>query len=137
MVDPTGRLITGPSLKEAVEAVDEQAGDARPDFYSINCAHPVEFESALVGGPWLERLRGLRNLGRPPQRHRAAAALSRPGMRTEVSGLGNRVDELADALFRGPCIPTWSMGCSDECPYLPRVHNVERIAALVEEFDRS
>jgi methionine synthase I (cobalamin-dependent) len=47
-------------LKAAVEAVDEQAGDARPDFYGINCAHPVEFEPALVAGPWLERLRSLR-----------------------------------------------------------------------------
>lgn len=60
MVDSAGRLITGPSLKDAVEAVDEQAGDARPDFYGINCAHPVEFEPALVAGPWLERLRALR-----------------------------------------------------------------------------
>lgn len=60
MVDPAGRLTTGPSLREAVEAVDEQAGDARPDFYGINCSHPVEFEPALVAGPWLERLRSLR-----------------------------------------------------------------------------
>jgi S-methylmethionine-dependent homocysteine/selenocysteine methylase len=60
IVDSTGRLATGPSLKEAVETVDEQAGDARPDFYGVNCAHPVEFEPALVAGPWLERLRGLR-----------------------------------------------------------------------------
>ena len=60
VVDPTGRLRTGPSLKEAVEAVDEQAGDARPDFYGINCSHPVEFEPALVAGPWLERIRSLR-----------------------------------------------------------------------------
>jgi len=60
IVDPSGRLISGPSLKEAVEAVDEQAGDARPDFYGINCAHPVEFEPALVAGPWLERIRSLR-----------------------------------------------------------------------------
>jgi S-methylmethionine-dependent homocysteine/selenocysteine methylase len=60
MVDSRGRLTTGPPLKEAVEAVDEQAGDARPDFYGINCAHPVEFEPALVEGPWLERVRSLR-----------------------------------------------------------------------------
>jgi homocysteine S-methyltransferase len=60
IVDSTGRLATGPSLKDAVEMVDEQAGDARPDFYGINCAHPVEFEPALVPGAWLERLRGLR-----------------------------------------------------------------------------
>lgn len=60
VVDPTGRLRTGPSLQEAIEAVDEHAGDARPDFYGINCAHPVEFEPALVAGPWLQRIRSLR-----------------------------------------------------------------------------
>ena len=60
MVDSAGRLTTGPLLKDAVEAVDEQAGDARPDFYGINCSHPVEFEPALLGGPWLERVRSLR-----------------------------------------------------------------------------
>lgn len=60
MVDSAGRLLTGPSLKEAVEAVDKQAGDARPDFYGINCSHPVEFEPALVAGQWLERIRSLR-----------------------------------------------------------------------------
>jgi homocysteine S-methyltransferase len=60
MVDASGRLTTGPTLREAVEAVDEQAGEARPDFYGINCAHPVEFEPALAPGPWLERIRSLR-----------------------------------------------------------------------------
>ncbi len=60
MVGSAGRLRTGPSLKDAVEAVDEQAGDARPAFYGINCAHPVEFQPALVAGPWLERIRSLR-----------------------------------------------------------------------------
>jgi homocysteine S-methyltransferase len=60
MVDSAGRLLTGPSLKDAVQAVDEQAGAARPDFYGINCSHPVEFEPALVPGPWLERIRSLR-----------------------------------------------------------------------------
>jgi S-methylmethionine-dependent homocysteine/selenocysteine methylase len=59
-VDTSGRLRTGPSLQEAVEAVDAQAGDARPDFFGINCAHPLEFEPALVPGPWLERIRSLR-----------------------------------------------------------------------------
>lgn len=61
MVDSAGRLTTGPSLQEAVEVVDEQAGDARPDFYGINCSHPVEFEPGLVpAGAWLERIRSLR-----------------------------------------------------------------------------
>jgi S-methylmethionine-dependent homocysteine/selenocysteine methylase len=60
MADSTGRLLSGPSLREAVETVDEEAGDMRPDFYGVNCAHPVEFEPALVAGPWLERIRSLR-----------------------------------------------------------------------------
>jgi homocysteine S-methyltransferase len=60
MVDRAGRLTTGPTLREAVEAVDAQTGDARPDFYGINCSHPVELEPALVAGPWLERVRSLR-----------------------------------------------------------------------------
>ena len=60
MVDPSGRLPTGPSLKEAVETVDEQAGEARPDYLRHQLRAPVEFEPALVEGPWLERLRALR-----------------------------------------------------------------------------
>ena len=60
MVDSAGQLTTGPALKDAVEAVDAQAGAARPDFYGINCSHPIEFEPALVAGPWLERIRSLR-----------------------------------------------------------------------------
>jgi homocysteine S-methyltransferase len=60
MVDSAGRLLTGPSLQEAVEVVDEQAGDARPDFYGINCSHPVEFGPALDDGAWVERIRSLR-----------------------------------------------------------------------------
>jgi S-methylmethionine-dependent homocysteine/selenocysteine methylase len=60
MVDPSGRLTTGVPLGEAIETVDEQAGDARPDFYGINCSHPVEFGPALVTAPWLQRVRSLR-----------------------------------------------------------------------------
>jgi homocysteine S-methyltransferase len=56
----TGRLSSGPSLKEAIESVDELAGDDRPDFYGINCAHPLEFMPALEPGDWIQRLRMLR-----------------------------------------------------------------------------
>jgi homocysteine S-methyltransferase len=59
-LDSDHRLKSGPSLKEAVEAVDAQAGDARPDFYGINCSHPLEFEPALEAGDWISRLRSLR-----------------------------------------------------------------------------
>jgi S-methylmethionine-dependent homocysteine/selenocysteine methylase len=41
-LDGAGRLPSGPSLREAIERVDAQAGEARPGFYGINCSHPVE-----------------------------------------------------------------------------------------------
>ncbi|MDT7571405.1 MAG: homocysteine S-methyltransferase [Actinomycetota bacterium] len=60
MVDPAGRILTGRPLQHAIEAVDAEAGDARPDFYGINCSHPTEFAPSLTTGPWLERVRMLR-----------------------------------------------------------------------------
>lgn len=54
------RLRSGPSLKEAVEAVDAEAGDLKPDCYGINCSHPLEFEPALEPGDWFLRVRNLR-----------------------------------------------------------------------------
>lgn len=54
------RLRSGPSLKEAIEATDAEAGAAQPDSYGINCSHPVEFEPALEPGDWTRRIRLLR-----------------------------------------------------------------------------
>jgi homocysteine S-methyltransferase len=56
----TSRLKSGPTLREAIEATDREAGDARPDFYGINCSHPVEIEPALEPGDWIRRVRMLR-----------------------------------------------------------------------------
>lgn len=59
-LDSNHRLKSGPSLKEAIENTDAEAGDAAPDFYGINCSHPLEFEPALEPGEWIERIRSLR-----------------------------------------------------------------------------
>ncbi|MCU0252563.1 MAG: homocysteine S-methyltransferase family protein [Vicinamibacterales bacterium] len=59
-LDSTSRLQSGPSLREAIEAVDDRTGSARPDFYGINCSHPAEFEPALEPGDWIRRVRSLR-----------------------------------------------------------------------------
>lgn len=59
-LDSNNRLASGPGLDEAIIAVDAAAGAARPDFYGINCSHPLEFEPALGSGTWMERLRMLR-----------------------------------------------------------------------------
>lgn len=54
------KLKSGLTLKQAIEATDMEAGDARPDFYGINCSHPLEFEPALEPGDWMQRVRYLR-----------------------------------------------------------------------------
>lgn len=58
-LDGTSRLKSGPTLAEAVEAIDA-ASNAAAQFYTLNCSHPVEFEPALGGGDWTRRLRGFR-----------------------------------------------------------------------------
>jgi S-methylmethionine-dependent homocysteine/selenocysteine methylase len=58
-VETDGNLPTGQTLKEAVEQVDAATSNY-PSYYMINCAHPTHFEHVLKGGPWLERIRGLR-----------------------------------------------------------------------------
>lgn len=59
-VETDGRLPTGQSLADAIEAVDE-ATAAFPAYYMINCAHPDHFEGSLVeGAAWTARIRGVR-----------------------------------------------------------------------------
>lgn len=59
-LDSNHRLKSGPSLKSAIETVDFLAGEDRPDFYGINCSHPLEFSPALEPGTWTRRIRSLR-----------------------------------------------------------------------------
>ena len=59
-LDETARLASGASLREAIEAVDAQTGEDRPDFYGINCSHPLEFLPALEPGDWTHRIRAVR-----------------------------------------------------------------------------
>jgi homocysteine S-methyltransferase len=56
----TSRLVSGPTVKEAIETVDAQTGDGRPAFYGINCSHPLEFMPAIEPATWFERVRMLR-----------------------------------------------------------------------------
>ena len=55
-----GRLPSGATLGEAIEATDEASG-GYPAYYMINCAHPEHLIPALeLGGAWRDRVRGLR-----------------------------------------------------------------------------
>ena len=70
-VETDGRLPSGQTLRAAIEQVDAET-DGAPLYYMINCAHPTHFAGALAdGGPWLERIRGLRANASTPQPRRA------------------------------------------------------------------
>jgi S-methylmethionine-dependent homocysteine/selenocysteine methylase len=59
-LETDGRLPSGQALGEAIAEVDD-ATDAAPAYYMINCAHPTHFEAALEGEPaWRERIGALR-----------------------------------------------------------------------------
>ena len=111
MVDPTGRLLTGPTLQEAIETVDKEAGDARPDYYGINCSHPVEFAPAIAnGGEWLERLRCLRpNASTEDKQSLCTIGHLESG---EPEDLGQRLAALSERLPHldvfGGCCGTWT-----------------------------
>jgi S-methylmethionine-dependent homocysteine/selenocysteine methylase len=59
-VETDGRLPTGETLGEAIEAVDAATG-AYAAYFMINCAHPTHFEDALADGEaWTARIGGIR-----------------------------------------------------------------------------
>ncbi|WP_337660069.1 homocysteine S-methyltransferase family protein [Anderseniella sp. Alg231-50] len=59
-LDSTFRLKSGPSLPDAITEIDALTADHAPDFYLLNCSHPIEYEPALEDGDWIRRLRGVR-----------------------------------------------------------------------------
>jgi len=60
-VETDGRLPSGQELGDAIGEVDE-ATDAAPAYYMINCAHPAHFEGALeTGDAWPARIGGIRS----------------------------------------------------------------------------
>ncbi len=61
-VETDGRLVTGISLKEAIDLVDRSV-NKKPAYYMINCAHPEHFINELDAATddhWLQRIKGIR-----------------------------------------------------------------------------
>jgi S-methylmethionine-dependent homocysteine/selenocysteine methylase len=59
-VETDGRLPSGQSLREAIEAVDAASG-SEVAYFMVNCAHPSHFYDVLEpGSAWTDRIRGLR-----------------------------------------------------------------------------
>lgn len=104
------RLQAGPTLREAIEQVDEATGSDKPAFYGINCSHPLEFEPALEPGRWIERIRSLR----PNASAMDKIALCKIGHLEEgdPDDLGRRMGALARRYphmdIFGGCCGTWA-----------------------------
>jgi homocysteine S-methyltransferase len=58
-LDSSSKLNSGPGLAEAITTIDAETNQT-PEFYSINCSHPVEYEPAIEPGDWINRVRGVR-----------------------------------------------------------------------------
>lgn len=52
-------LNSGVKLSDAVKIVDI-ATEHYPEFFSLNCSHPYEFEPALEDSAWMNRIRSIR-----------------------------------------------------------------------------
>lgn len=109
-LDSDHRLHSGVSLREAIDMVDSEAGEARPDFFGINCSHPLEFEPTLEAGEWIERIR----IVRPNASSMDKVALCQIGHLEEGNPpeLGEQLGDLARRFphidIWGGCCGTWS-----------------------------
>jgi homocysteine S-methyltransferase len=124
MLDSNHLLKSGASLKEAIEAVDAQAGDARPDYYGINCSHPLEFEPALMRGEWVKRVRSLR----PNASAKDKVELCSIGHLEEgdPADLGERIGAVAK---RYPHVDIFGGCCGTWAPHLDAIAGRVRVAA--------
>jgi len=109
-LDSTSKLSSGPSLVEAITAIDRET-DQSPEFYLVNCCHPVEYEPALEPGGWINRVRGVR----PNASRMEKMALCQIGHLED--GDPEELGELCGDLARryphmdiwGGCCGTWSL----------------------------
>jgi homocysteine S-methyltransferase len=59
-IETDGKLPSGETLREAIEAVDAETG-AYPSYFMVNCAYPTHLPETLYDGePWALRVRGYR-----------------------------------------------------------------------------
>ncbi len=108
-LDDTSKLSSGQSLAEAITAIDKETNQS-PEFYAINCSHPVEYEPALEAGDWINRVRGVR----PNASKMEKIALCQIGHLEDGDpiDLGKRCGDLAKRHphmdIWGGCCGTWS-----------------------------
>jgi S-methylmethionine-dependent homocysteine/selenocysteine methylase len=97
-VETDGRLASGASLGDAIDAVD-RATDGAAVGFMINCAHPTHFAEALPEGAARRRIRALRpNASRLSHEELDAAEALDPGDPADLAArcvaLGRELPEL-------------------------------------------
>jgi len=115
-LDEIANLNTGPTLSEAITAVDA-ATESAPVYYMINCTHPIDFSPAFeTSGNWVKRLRGIR-----PN----ASSLSK-GTLCQLGHLeaGDPVElggQMADMARRFPHINVWGGCCGTDYVHIDEI----------------
>ncbi|MEM8728503.1 MAG: homocysteine S-methyltransferase family protein [Pseudomonadota bacterium] len=122
------RLNSGPTLEEAVTQVDT-AVPGGVVWHSTNCSHPLEFESALTPGAWLERLRCIR----PNAAAMDKIALCKLGHLEDGDPmeLGRQMGRVADQF---PWMDIWGGCCGTDHRHLAEIaRNVKAVRTAVSE----
>ena len=114
-LNETGRMLTGATIREGVEQVEEATGGI-PLYYMVNCAHPLEFMPSLEQGPWLDRLGGFM----PNAVSMEKGKLCRLGHLEDgdPEELGQQMGELAR---RFPHIRVWGGCCGTDSRHLGEI----------------
>lgn len=58
-LETDGRLVTGRTLRDAIETVDA-ATQGSVAYFMVNCAHPTHFAGSFEAGDWRDRILGIR-----------------------------------------------------------------------------
>ena len=108
-LDSSYRLRSGPTLKEAIQTVDNETKHHRPDCFGINCSHPLEFEPALENGSWIKRIRSIRpNAAMMEKISLCKLGHLEDGNPTELGGqLGSLAERYPHIDMWGGCCETW------------------------------
>ncbi len=123
-VETDGNLPSGETLKDAIARVDE-ATDAAPAYYMINCAHPDHFAHVLHGD-WTARIMGIRaNASRLSHEELDAADTLDDGDPVELAALYAGLDVLLPNLtVVGGCCGTDHRHIAAICEALDAAGNV-------------
>lgn len=107
-LDSSSKLNSGPRLSDAIKIIDDET-EQLPEFYGVNCSHPLEIEPALDPGNWIERVRGFRpNAAKMDKMSLCSLGHLEDGDPVELG------EQIGDMARRYPHMDIWG-GCCGTC----------------------